>query len=794
MRQEISGILPFRRAIFHKLFKGYKIMEIKFLNATGLFGYIIVINEEIHSRQIKWLYAILDRYELVDGKDLIQDILDDKDEKAPYNDCIMSFQQESKATKDFIYRVCYQLAIIDDDNITSNKPDSQEDRVLKDMESYMDSSDAIFQRRQAIRSIDKSFLSGDEVKPFELDFDSLLRVASDDYDAYQTVFNNIFSECRKLSGRLEVKLQTIKSPLLKSALESFLSEYRENVASTLSDLKAESAKKELAAHNFSIALMGRTKAGKSTLHYVMCEEGSEFIGKGSQRTTRFNRVFSWRKLKIIDTPGIGAGEEDGKKDEAIALRVLSQADIICFVLIDDTIQDDVLGLLDRIAEYHKPMLIVLNHKENIRRKSHFNTFCEKMDEWMLTEGESNLKGYINRLNRNAAKHNYDKLMRVVPVFLLASQIGIEHDNTDIYNASNYPAFIEEIRELVSNNSLIYKSKTMLDEPSIRLHKAYATLSVEGQKLLALQEKVHGIRERTFSSIDSSRKFILFESKRSIRREYDDFYTAKHYEYVEANYKEKNAFALSKAFEKLISEHNLKGHISDILSDYLVSYHGKITELVGEIDEELNYAKLNVNNLFGTNTVSIKGASNTSSFRGIFKAVSMLLDVASIAYPVLAIASIPVSLLGNLFKSKETKVKKAKKLMSDNFSKLTDFSREQTAKNAERMLEKIFKEDRRAIAEFFDALEENLAEVMDFISSCRNEFDSGIKRIDTRLADRILQYVSAEPQELSVVRAERDSGSNEFTIYVKQPAHAVETDISKYQKISTEKLNIQYVEQ
>ena len=66
--------------------------------------------------------------------------------------------------------------------------------------------------------------------------------------------------------------------------------------------------------------MGRTKAGKSTLHYIMCNEGREFIGKGSQRTTRFNRVFSWNKLKIIDTPGIGAGEEQGKKDEEIAWK------------------------------------------------------------------------------------------------------------------------------------------------------------------------------------------------------------------------------------------------------------------------------------------------------------------------------------------------------------------------------------------------------------------------------------------------------------------------------------------
>ncbi len=284
--------------------------------------------------------------------------------------------------------------------------------------------------------------------------------------------------------------------------------------------------------------MGRTKAGKSTLHYIMCNEGREFIGKGAQRTTRFNRVFSWNKLKIIDTPGIGAGEEEGKKDEAIALSILSQADMICFVLIDDTIQNDILDLLDKIAEYYKPMLIVLNHKEDIGKKSHLKTFLNNPDEWRLTIGVSNLAGYINRLTRNAVNHNYDKLMKIVPVFLLAAQIGMENNDDKIFKASNYPAFIDAIQSLISENSIIYKSQTMLDEPSVRLHKAFAILEGEKIKLCTLRDKVQKIRRTVLKSLATSRKSIVFESECSIKREFDDFSTAKCYEYVEENYKEK----------------------------------------------------------------------------------------------------------------------------------------------------------------------------------------------------------------------------------------------------------------
>ena len=771
-------------------------MDIRFNSAIGLFGYMIIANEEIHSRQIKWLDHILTHYELTDSKNLVKDILDDTDEKISFNDCILSFQRESKETKAFIYRTCFQLAIVDDNNIVSSKPDQQEDRILRGLESYLEKVNIFSQQRQARKSIDKSAFSNEENSfglDFDVDIDTLLAVASGDHDIYKSVFSEIFDECKKLSSRLENKLNIIESPLLRSALEEFLSEYREKVMTVLSDLEAESSKKELAAHNFSIALMGRTKAGKSTLHYVMCKEGKNFIGKGKQRTTRFNRVFSWNGLKIIDTPGIGAGEGNGKKDEEIALRVLSQADIVCFVLIDDTIQNDILELLDKIAEYHKPMLIVLNHKEDIRKKSHLKTFLDDPDNWRVTKGEANLAGYVNRLNRNAVKHNYDKLMRVVPVFLLAAQIGNDEHDSLMYKASNFPAFIEALRSLVRENSLIYKSQTMLDEPSIRLHKAYKILKVEYDKLCALQSKIQEIRNRILDNIESSRKSILFEAIRSIKQEYDDFYTAKSYTYTEENYEEKNPVALRTAFDKLFSDYRVKEHIKDILYEYNSSYCNSISGIASEVNEELNYAKLNINDLFGGNFASIKGNQSIFSFREIFKAASMILDVISIVHPLLAIISIPVSLVGSFSKPKAEKIKDAKNSTAETFKILLNYSCNQVTKNAKEELEKKFRNDRNKIKEFFDTLEDVLGEIVEFVASCCNEFDSGIKKFDMCLANRILQYISPDPRGLLVMDAERDFDNNTFIIYVSRDRYMTEINTSKYQKISTEKIAIKYVD-
>lgn len=63
------------------------------------------------------------------------------------------------------------------------------------------------------------------------------------------------------------------------------------------------AAKQRALNHFSIAFMGKTKAGKSTLHAIITGDGWDGIGVGKQRTTRFNRVYEWKNIRIgLSTP------------------------------------------------------------------------------------------------------------------------------------------------------------------------------------------------------------------------------------------------------------------------------------------------------------------------------------------------------------------------------------------------------------------------------------------------------------------------------------------------------------
>ena len=203
-------------------FEEVRIMQLKYINSLGLLGYIIIVNNEIHSRQIKWLNIVLKRYEFDDELSIINDILNDKDEKIQYNECLFAFQQECLETKEFIYRTYFQLAVIDDDNISTHRIDSQENGILKNIEDSI--GNISFQQRQALKNIDRNLYAqtSKDIDFSDFDFGAILNVAEDDYEEYEYTFDRIFSECRILTTRLENKLEVTETSQIEKVLKSFI--------------------------------------------------------------------------------------------------------------------------------------------------------------------------------------------------------------------------------------------------------------------------------------------------------------------------------------------------------------------------------------------------------------------------------------------------------------------------------------------------------------------------------------------------------------------------------------------
>ncbi len=110
-----------------------------------------------------------------------------------------------------------------------------------------------------------------------------------------------------------------------------------------------------------IACVGRTRAGKSTLRFVLTGEAEEGIGRGGQRTTTENLEYRWHDVVMVDTPGVGAFR--GQVDVRLASEAAAGADLILWLVGSDGVQLATVVPVLEMAERGVPVLALVNHKE-----------------------------------------------------------------------------------------------------------------------------------------------------------------------------------------------------------------------------------------------------------------------------------------------------------------------------------------------------------------------------------------------------------------------------------------------
>ncbi len=111
----------------------------------------------------------------------------------------------------------------------------------------------------------------------------------------------------------------------------------------------------------TVAVVGRTRAGKSTLRFVLTGQGEDGIGRGGQRTTTEIIDYGWEDVALRDTPGVGA--KDGAVDTALAASAAVVADLVMWVVTSDGLQQETVNPVRQMIGRGVPLLVVVNHKE-----------------------------------------------------------------------------------------------------------------------------------------------------------------------------------------------------------------------------------------------------------------------------------------------------------------------------------------------------------------------------------------------------------------------------------------------
>lgn len=537
---------------------------------------------------------------------------------------------------------------------------------------------------------------------------------------------------------------------IEQIIQGIRGSFNEIIDNSLTSNRDVLDKKRRNIRYFTIAFMGRTKAGKSTLHKVITQQENDDIGVGKLRTTRYNRSWYWNKLRIVDTPGIGA--PGGEADTEIAKSIIDEADVVCYVVTSDSIQETEFDFFSTIKERNKPLYIILNVKSNLNQAIRLKRFIANPDDWRLGDGPQSIKGHIERIHDKLdGKYNMDAV-RIIPIHLLAAQIALsgEQDSKTskiLFEASNISEFTNSVKKEVQLSGSLKKSLSVIDGTSYQIntiwHKIYTDLKSlkEGNEVLKKkQAKNHMFFKKELAQVEQYLMDIFKNTKKEFQNRASTF-ASEHYDDEEAGKAWSND-AVVKSINK-----RLEQQIQERYNDLNEKIKSELEEMI--MDMRISLATNNIgSNVSGESVTNTRLAANV--FVSVISATLFVWNPLGWSVAVLAVVGIIGSFLSSLFTSKSEKIRKAtdklRKQLSDSIDSGIDKNLKQVLENTRKSINDTYK----SIDSVLKAYTKNADDIITDMDRLVKQVQEKENAINSLVSLRILDFVGKNPvKEISI---------------------------------------------
>lgn len=528
---------------------------------------------------------------------------------------------------------------------------------------------------------------------------------------------------------------------IKSQVTEFVSQTRQQVSVSLKE-------KEIAAKYYTISFMGRTKAGKSTLHSVILGGiNKEFIGVGKERTTRFNRIYKWNGIRIIDTPGIGA--PGGKSDTEIAKSVVDESDLICYVVTSDSIQETEFSFLKELKKQNKPIIILLNKKENLGHPIHRKRFLENPLYWYERTDNDSIEGHLIRIKEYAEKYYNNSYFDIFPVQLMAAQLSInENDNSlkkQFYKGSRIQQFLDDLRIQILENGKIKRSQTMLNGTIYLISKYKEVFDSQINDLKAIKEALKKNGDTSINKIKKIGKNTVTSLNNGLNAIYDDFIQTDIRLFSNEYYNLKKE-ALDSQWKKYYNQTGFENKIKDRIERETESYKNEIEEIIKEFSENLNFAfdtlnvKFDLRSTFDTK----KLIAITGSLTGLVGSILLFALGASnpVGWVVFGVGAV-VGVIASFFKSKDKKIKEAQDKLYESIKTSFDQNRAENINRITNDFEKVICDTEKKIDTLFVSLQQELDKIIHDLTPLRNVCNHYEQLLNQLYAIRILNFAQGK---------------------------------------------------
>ena len=538
----------------------------------------------------------------------------------------------------------------------------------------------------------------------------------------------------------------------KKQLEQLFDSLREKEEAMLSaadeSLTILKNKQTAASSYYTVSFMGRTKAGKSTLHSVLLGGiNNEFIGVGSERTTRYNYVYDWNGIRIIDTPGIGA--PGGEDDVEIAEDVADESDLICYVVTSDSIQETEFNFLKKLKDRNKPVLILLNKKDNfLRSTKKKEAFLENPLSWYYSEGEDCIQGHLNRIHTYVSKNHEFHNYRVVPVHLLAAKCALMETDPvrreKLMEGSRIREFLTTLSEMVKGGGVIMRSQTIYNAAVFHME--------ENEK--SIRDQINALNE-FIRVLDKNRSTVMLKLKKAakdrkqeltdaIEASYEGFITEDVQRFVNLHYAESKS-ELNSEWKKFLGEGKLKEYIESDYERIWNAYNTQVEDILLEVEEDMAFS-VEFGELATVDTgvlFDLRGGTEIGgALIGVGAVVAFALGSNPVGWVLLGVA-LAAGIASYFMKSKAKLLGEKKSKIYESIKRNMEEMKEENIQEVSNKFDSAHKKIMGKIDRYYGIIIEGLSELKRTLSDTLTDQVEYIDDLNRRYGARILNYMAQD---------------------------------------------------
>lgn len=602
-------------------------------------------------------------------------------------------------------------------------------------------------------------------------------------------------------NKIETRIGNRPAQNARAALKSMKDDHAEIerlVNQELKQFQELQVKKRRAMKFYTIAFMGRSKAGKSTLHAVVTGGGWDQIGVGRQNTTRLNRVYEWHNIRIIDTPGIAT--PGGEELEKVARSIIDEADLICFVATNNNQQTSEFEFLKQLRCKGKPLLVLLNVKEDLSHPVRLKRFLEKPEQ-AFSDDKKHLGGHIDRIRRDAAQHYGTSNFPIIPVQLLAAQIAQqqpEHEHASVLmKASRIQDFLDSVRLSLLNEGLLRRSQNLLGSTVADIERPCMLLQQRAKFYTRFSQQVSDRAKDCKARLTEATNIHLSELKQEIKNIFEDI-RSRVPEFAE-NHWDQDENKLNDQWLDTVKDVDVEKRLQQAQEKAFKAFYDDMKDILDEVGKELNLTR---NLLMGNNRLSEQDSTAwayqlTKWGGSILALVSAFIINTPFGWVVAGVGFV-LGILSKLFESQESKQRKAIVKMTNALNSQINKQQENVISSTKKQFENHSSSCADSIEEYFKLSASGLAFVGKALARSAEKLDIQSSILNTHFAARVLDFAKQSPSEISaqairerihaVCRSVGESMDISLSQKIKLPK-----DLSHIESVIQEKISVQQIE-